>query len=196
MRKDKYLDRIIPLLKEEGLSLSMDSIADEIGVTRKTLYNNFSSKDELLKECSGRLLDEFRQMTVCLNDTKVPVEKGFRDGILGLYDFFRTASHVFTRDMMQMYPELASGSHNSGTVLFEERLTENIRRGQAEGVYRKDIDTGWMAHFIAYSVFSFFQKYVMGGRICEPQEYFTKITDFMLCGLKTVVANQKQNRIS
>ena len=31
MRKDKYLDRIIPLLKEEGLSLSMDSIADEIG---------------------------------------------------------------------------------------------------------------------------------------------------------------------
>lgn len=183
MKKEKYLDRIIPLLKGEGLSLSMDSIADEIGVTRKTLYNNFSSKDELLKECVERLLEEFRQMTACLSDPKVPVEKGFKDGILGLYDFFRTASHVFTRDLMQMYPELASGSHNSGTALFEERLRENILRGQAEGVYRKDIDTQWMAHFIAYSIFAFFQKYVMGGCICDPQEYFDSITDFMLHGL-------------
>lgn len=184
MKKEKYLDRIIPLLKGEGLSLSMDSIADKIGVTRKTLYNNFSSKDELLKECCERLLEEFRQMTVCLTDTKVPVEKGFRDGVLGLYNFFRTASHVFTRDMMQLYPELAYGSHNSGSVLFEERLRENIMRGQKEGVYRKDIDTRWMAHYIAFAIFGFFQKYVMGGRICTPEEYFAQVTDFMLHGLK------------
>lgn len=192
MNKEKYLDRIIPLFKKEGLSLSMDSIADEIGVARKTLYNNFTSKDELLKECSDRLLCELRQMTDCLTNPDMPVEEGFREGISGLFLFFRTASHVFTRDMMQLYPELASGSHSSGSALFEEKLRENIVRGQQEGTYRKDIDTTWMAHFIAFSIFGFFQKFVMGGRLCTPQEYFAQVTDFMLHALKSDGATENR----
>lgn len=184
MNKEKYLDRIIILLKSEGLSLSMDSIADEIGVTRKTLYNNFSSKDELLKQCSVRLLSEFREMTACLTDSGIPAETGFRNGVMGLFHFFQTASHVFTRDMMQLYPEVASDSHDSGSAMFQENLKQNLLRGQAEGIYRKDIDTEWMAHYIAFSIFAFFQKYVMGAHICTPEEYFNQVTEFMLRGLR------------
>lgn len=180
MNKEKYLFRIIPLLKVEGLSLSMDNIADEIGVSRKTLYNNFQSKDELMAQCSARLLKEFSKMTQCLTDADVPVAEGFRDGILGVRNFFREASHVFTRDLMEMYPGLASDSHNSGTSLFEQRLRENIERGQADGTYRSDVDPALFSKFIAFSVFSFFQKEIMTGKSCPADEYFDKVIDFNL----------------
>ncbi|MCQ2126923.1 MAG: TetR/AcrR family transcriptional regulator [Bacteroidaceae bacterium] len=183
MKEEKYLDAVIELIKTDGLGLSMDAIADGIGVTRKTLYNRFSSKDELMEKCMERLFQEFRGLTACLDDSSVPVEQGFRDGILGMWQFFRDASHVFTRDLMENYPGIANDRHNSGTELFEERLRGNILRGQEQGVYRTEIDAGLMARFVAYSIFSFFHKEVMKGGVCTYEEYFSQVIDFNLKAL-------------
>lgn len=39
MKKEKYLEKILPLIKSEGLTFTMDQLAMRIGVTKKTLYN-------------------------------------------------------------------------------------------------------------------------------------------------------------
>ena len=47
-RKKQYIGKAIEILKQEGFRLSLDEMATKMGITKKTLYNNFSSKDELL----------------------------------------------------------------------------------------------------------------------------------------------------
>ena len=51
-RKDKYVSKAIDILKQEGFLLSLDEMAARMGVTKKTLYNNFSSKEELSRSAS------------------------------------------------------------------------------------------------------------------------------------------------
>ncbi|NLD20902.1 MAG: TetR/AcrR family transcriptional regulator, partial [Bacteroidales bacterium] len=51
MKKDKYLDKAITLFKKEGVSMPIEVIAEKMGVSKKTLYNNFESKDGLIEQC-------------------------------------------------------------------------------------------------------------------------------------------------
>ena len=44
--KDKYTVQVFELFKHYGLSLNMEQIAQELGLTKKTLYNNFTSKQD------------------------------------------------------------------------------------------------------------------------------------------------------
>ena len=46
--KDKYIRQIFNLYIEKGLYLNMEEIADDLHITKKTLYNNFESKEEMI----------------------------------------------------------------------------------------------------------------------------------------------------
>ena len=46
--KDKYIRQIFNLYVEKGLYLNMENIAEELHITKKTLYNNFESKEEMI----------------------------------------------------------------------------------------------------------------------------------------------------
>ena len=47
--REKYIEELFSLFKKTGLNLTMDEIAKGINLTKKTLYNNFSGKDELMR---------------------------------------------------------------------------------------------------------------------------------------------------
>ena len=46
--KEKYTVQAFEIFKVKGLTLNMEEIAQNLGITKKTLYNNFSSKQELI----------------------------------------------------------------------------------------------------------------------------------------------------
>lgn len=49
-KKEAILQRSTQVFLETGLNkISMDELADKIGITKKTIYNNYGSKDNLLK---------------------------------------------------------------------------------------------------------------------------------------------------
>ena len=47
--KDRYVAKVYELFRKKGLKLTMDDIASDLKLTKKTLYNNFSSKEELMR---------------------------------------------------------------------------------------------------------------------------------------------------
>jgi len=183
MKKERYLSRIIPLLKEEGLEVSMESIAESVGITKKTLYNNFSSKDELIDCCVEILFAEFREKVSPLSDANIDPREGFRRGVEGLMHFFRDCSHTFLRDLNIFYPNMASSTHLNGTKYFEARLKDNIERGMARGIFRKDLDAFLFSRYIAVSIFGFFQREVMRTGDFTAAHYFEQVIEFNLNAL-------------
>lgn len=50
-KKDAILERSTDIFFKFGLSkISMDELADQIGISKKTIYNNFGSKENLLEQ--------------------------------------------------------------------------------------------------------------------------------------------------
>lgn len=183
MNKDKYLSSIIPLLKEEGLGLSMEAVAQKIGVTKKTLYNRFSSKDQMIEDCLETIYLQFKEDLACMDDTSLSVEKRFESGVTTLRLYFKDMSHSFMRDLMQFYPQKASLNHSVGLTYFEDKIAQNIESGKREGVYRQEIDSGLFSKYISYSIFTFFHKEVMMANTYSAAYYFEQVINFNINAL-------------
>lgn len=183
MKKDQYLASIIPILKEEGLGLSMETIASRIGVTKKTLYNRFNSKDQLIEDCLAQISEQFKESLSCMDDDDIPIVKRFEMGVTTLRLYFRDMSHAFMRDLMEFYPQKASLDHTAGSAYFEEKIAQNIEKGKEECVYRPDIDPALFARYISFSIFSFFQKEVMLKNTYSADHYFKQVINFNINAL-------------
>lgn len=183
MKKDKYLSAIIPILKEEGLGLSMEAMAQKIGVTKKTLYNRFNSKDQMIEDCLEQVTGQFKENLACMDDETLPVVERFEKGVTILRLYFKDMSHAFMRDLMVQYPQMASLDHTAGRSYFEEKIAQNIESGKVSGTYRTDIDSALFAKYISFSIFSFFQKEVMMGSTYSADYYFKQVIDFNINAL-------------
>jgi len=183
MNKEKYLSRIIPILRDEGLGVSMDVIADRIGISKKTLYNQFSSKDELISVCVGLFQQEFRERLKSFTNPEISVQDGFCKGIEEVRMFFTECSHSFVKDLSQYYPKIARVSHMGGFKMFENQVRLNIERGISEKVYRHDIDAPLFARYIVVSIFGFFEKEVMRNAKYSVDHFFSQVIQFNLNAL-------------
>lgn len=184
MKEDKYLDNAIALFLKEGISMPIDIIAERIGVTKKTLYNNFGSKDGLIDSCMSRVFNNLGESLECLNDESKDVQTCFSEGICALVNFFKETTPRFLSDLMRFYPKMASVDHDAGIELFNEKLRQHITRGQKEGIYRNEIDARLISGYIAYSIFSYFRKSVMHDGDFAADHYFNQVIDFNLKALQ------------
>lgn len=183
MKKTNYLEKIVVLVKDQGLDLSMENIAASIGVTKKTLYNQFVSKELLIEDCMKYMANELENAVACMVDESIPSSEGFRMGIKNMKDKMFDISHVFLRDLQIVYPDKATRDHVIGSQLFENMLRQNLKNGIASGEYRYDINPDRFAQFIMYSIFSYFKNHVMHDNDWATDEYFSLVTEYHLHAL-------------
>lgn len=183
MKESKYLEKVILIFKNKGLSLSMEEIANSIGVTKKTLYNRFESKDELIRKCMVKVTEDFCSTVSCINNPKKNVKDCFKDGINALRSFFHEMSPIFLKDMLKSFPMMVTEDHLMGSKYFIDLIKDNIERGKAEKVYRKEIDSALMADYITYSIFAYFRKSIMIDSNYSADYYFKQVIEFNLNAL-------------
>ena len=123
-------------------SVSMDDLAAELGMSKKTLYAHFPSKAVLIEAV---LKDKFREVEADLgrlaNDQAANVEAALQQFLSCLQRHTAEIQPAFVRDIGRETPELFQ--------LIEQRRRELIRRyfgelfedGKKAGVIRSDIPT-------------------------------------------------------
>ena len=82
MKEEQILASAKSLFTKYGFKkVSMDEIASDAGVTKKTVYTYFSSKEELLKYCIKEELENMRKIIENVESKKLD-EKEIADNIL------------------------------------------------------------------------------------------------------------------
>ncbi len=132
---------------------SMAEIAAAAGVSKATVFHHYRSKRELYEALLGDALAGFREQLIPLLDTREDVQRSLRDF---------SAAHVERLMRMQgtmrlIAREMLSGTNSSGELFAGGEmqrnfslLVEELRRGQARGTVRADIDPG-LAVFLLLS---------------------------------------------
>lgn len=182
-RKKQYIDKAIEILKQEGFRLSLDEMATKMGITKKTLYNNFSSKDELLKECVQAISEDFKATLSGLDDPSVGAVESLVRCFDQLDELFIKLNPVFFSDLMQSNPNQAMLGHIMGSNLFREKMGNNLRQGMEEGVYRPDIDIPFVCEYMGYSIFGFYIHSVISSKLPFSGQYFATIIKYYLRAL-------------
>lgn len=185
-RKDKYVSKAIDILKQEGFLLSLDEMAARMGVTKKTLYNNFSSKEGLLKECVHAISADFQSAISLLDDREHSAIECMVRCFEQLDELFETLNPVFFSDLMRSNPNQAMLEHAIGSNYFGDKMAANLRRGIETGHYKSDLDVPFMCEYLSYSIFGFYINAVVNSKPLPSGSYFATILRYHLRAIVSI----------
>lgn len=154
-----WLERVESLFMRYGIkSQTMDDISTELGISKKTLYQMVSNKDELVKKVLQFNIE--REAASCL-EMASRAENAIAE-ILAVVE--SNAQQLVNMKANVLYD--LQKYHREAWLLFRNfhfefvlRLVmENIRRGRAEGLYRRDFDIDIIARIHLATVFNLFDE--------------------------------------
>ena len=124
-------------------SVTMDDVANECGVSKKTLYQFFSDKENLVSQ----VIDFYLQKT---NDN-LNNESGENaiDHIfnvrLHVINIFKFYNNNLEFDLKKLYPKLYTKVHQVKRERIYTSTFKNIQEGISQGLYREDLDPDFIA---------------------------------------------------
>ncbi|MFA9390527.1 MAG: TetR/AcrR family transcriptional regulator [Prolixibacteraceae bacterium] len=184
-KKQKYINKALVIFKQEGLRLSIDELAAKMGISKKTLYNHFDSKDTLLRQCIHHVFTDLNSnMELLIDENKNAIEC-MQQSFHALSIFFQDHSPVFISDLNKLYPDMISEKHTSKLGPFSETIKLNLEKGIKEGLYASELDIRLISRYFVHSIFGFFFQSIISDNEFSANNYFETVVIYNLKALST-----------
>jgi len=140
--KDKIIAKASEMFLKLGFkSITMDDIAGEMCISKKTIYKYFCNKEILIQESTQlvhKQVHELIESVVAKNHNAIQENFEIRNLFKELFNSSTDSSPVY--QLKKHYPEIYQRVLEQEVSQCENWFRENIKKGIAEGLYRKDID--------------------------------------------------------
>lgn len=167
-------------------SVTMDDLAEELGVSKKTLYAHFPSKIALLEAV---LADKFTGVQAKLNDIASAYPHDFSAALHELLaNMQRELDEIkppFVRDMRQKAPHVFKTVERRRADLVERFFGNLFIEGQRTGMVRKDVPAKLIIEILLAMVQAIMNPPKMEELGMMPKEGFAAILKIVLEGALT-----------
>jgi len=141
--RQKIIEEGARMFRTYGIrAVTMDMLASQLGISKRTIYEVFSDKDELLKGVLLWMMEKQREvMTRIFNESENVIEAIFKMLDL-MMDHFQRMSPAFQMDMRRLHRDVYKNPEELADLPYFANNSEIINRGIKEGVFRDNIDVG------------------------------------------------------
>lgn len=144
--KQQLIKKAETLFLRYGIrSISMDDIARELGMSKKTLYQHIENKENLIEHIfSIRYEEEREAMAKFLIEGQNAIEEMV---LVAKYiiDRMRLISPSFKYDLEKYYPAIYKELDEFHWTFYLECTLANLKRGKKEGLYRANLNENIIA---------------------------------------------------
>ncbi len=185
--KDKILEVADGLFHRVGIrSISMDDIARELSISKKTIYQYVRDKDEIVQLVTQHHIDrEKREFAQVLEESENALDELFK------------LSKCLRRNMSEINPSLLfdlQKYHPTSWEMFVEfknvfiknQVLRVIRRGKEEGFFREELNDEILAIFRIESIQMTFDQKIFPKEQFDFTEIQLAIYDHFVHGLLTI----------
>jgi AcrR family transcriptional regulator len=137
--KARILDHAEARLWEQGYrGMRVDELARDVGISKRTLYEQFRTKEEMACEALGRRLNRMQQEIDDIVESRSAAPKQLRDITKLICDVYSKARSPFYRDLetTPSLTELVQASRSQSHA----KLDAVIRGGIEQGYFRPKLD--------------------------------------------------------
>jgi AcrR family transcriptional regulator len=138
---DRILNSALSLYSKYGLkSITMDDLCRELGISKKTLYQHVSDKQDLIRKVIEYEKDMQREA----------MEKMFRSEMNAIDELMHVNRQIhlsqsihsptFYFDLKKYYPSIYNEWVDYKRKKMHDLIIRNLEKGIAEGLFRKDMD--------------------------------------------------------
>jgi TetR/AcrR family transcriptional regulator, fatty acid metabolism regulator protein len=182
----RILDSAVDVIAERGYFKSpVSEIAKRAGVADGTVYLYFKNKDEVLRTAIDRTFAKFyKQIEDAFATVTDPREQ------LEYIAAVHLDSHRVNRSMvvlmqteMRQSAKFIEEFSQHHLVKYIQIVREVIRRGQEEGIFRRDVSDGVVAHCMFGAIDELLSSAVFTGRVYDAKVTAAQVIDVLLNGI-------------
>jgi len=120
-------------------SVSMDDVAAELGMSKKTLYQYVGEKTELIKKVIDYNFDIASAEVIAIMESNLNAIEELFDLNLLMLDKIRNTNPAIDYDLRKYYPELYEQLHIRKQSYIYDIIIANLQKGKNEGMYRQNL---------------------------------------------------------
>jgi TetR/AcrR family transcriptional regulator, cholesterol catabolism regulator len=151
--KERILEKADELFNRYGIrSVSMDDIAAQLGMSKKTLYQYYADKDELVTGVFSAIMENNKNG--CTESRKI-AENALHEVFLSfdrVQEMFANMNPAVLFDMEKYHPGCFKKFKEFQNGFMYQMIKSNIERGVVEGLYREDIDIDILTRYRIHSI--------------------------------------------
>jgi len=166
-------------------SISMDEIASQLGISKKTIYQFFTDKDALVDAVIDIELNESEEECYQHKEkSENPVHEIFvaTDMVL---EMLKVMNPTLLFDLQKYHPSSFKKINDHKNKFLYKIIRENLDKGVAEGYYRPEINTEILTRFRIASIFLTFNPELLPPGRNTASELVKETTMNFLHGLVT-----------
>ncbi|MBC7524984.1 MAG: TetR/AcrR family transcriptional regulator [Flavobacterium sp.] len=153
--KEKIIKKATEMFLKLGFkSVTMDDIACEMCISKKTIYKYFSNKEVLIEEGTEiihqkihTIIDEIVAKNYNAIEENFEIRRMFKE-------MFQTINDSPVYQLKKHYPEIHSKMIANELEDCNTMFKQNILKGIEQGLYRKDLDAEMYAKFYYMLIFA------------------------------------------
>ena len=190
-KRDPNRQRIVDAARAHFFShgfrrVTMDDLAEELGISKKTIYAHFPGKFDLLEAV---LADKLMSVEATLSEVTRAHPNDFsatlRELLAGTRRELDEIKPPFVRDMRQKAPEVFKLVERRRAALIQRYIGKFFVQGQRTGMVRKDVPANLIIEILLAMVQAIMNPPKMEELGMMPKEGFTGILKIVLEGALT-----------
>jgi AcrR family transcriptional regulator len=177
-------------LKHGIKSVTMDDLARELGVSKKTIYKYFDDKDDLITKI---VKDRTSTDRVVCERARIESENAI-EALFSISEFISTMlsevhSSVFF-DLQKYHKTAWKLMHEHRVNFVKSQIKENIKRGQKEGLYLESLHPEVISSIYISTMNALFDTRTFDMTALRFDEIFNEIIFFQLRGMASEEGNK------
>lgn len=182
--KEKIINKAKEMFLKLGFkSITMDDIACEMCISKKTIYKYFSNKDVLIEKSVEMVHKEIHEtIDKIVAQNFNAIEENFE--IKRMFkEMFKSAESSPIYQLKKHYPEVYAKALTSQIEVCETCFRNNILKGMNEGLYRENLDVDNYIKFYYTLIFNINENTASG---IEAEELELKALEYHIRAMATL----------
>lgn len=184
--KDRIQQKAEELFKTYGIrSITMDEIAAQLGISKKTIYQFYSDKEEIVSAVFFSAIEQNK--SCCLKDranAKDPIEEVIMAFELSR-DMFKQLNPSVLFDLQKYHPGIYTKFIEYKNGFLYQVIKTNLENGIKQGLYRTDINLEIITRYRLESATLPFNQHVFPDNANKLAEIGEELTFHFLYGIVT-----------
>lgn len=143
--KERIINEALLMFSEMGIkSVRMDDIAVACGISKRTLYELFSGREEFVGECIRYHVEKHEQEV----NTQIATAKNVIDEFWIMFEHgpeFMASTKMVILDLIKFYPKIFEEFMKGHHIKVIRENEERLKRGIEQGLFLKMIDPEFTA---------------------------------------------------
>ena len=180
----KILLSTIEVFNNYGMRFTMDDIASYMKISKKTIYTVYKSKDDMMLDMVDYLFDNIAvSKKKILDNPDMPLKEKIKAYLIGMPDSFQSIKFTELFLLRDKYPHIYAKVRDRLDSDWEPAF-ELLRKGQKDGIIKKDANLPLFKVMMENSISAFFESDILKKLGLSYREGLETVADILLDGIK------------